>query len=210
MFLRPRISALPLLLGACPGPQQTLDTMSPTVGVCSPMRAEDAPPRSAAELSTLVDEVRGALFPELSTASIDLVELDSETDFFQANLDLNTTSAPPFERGYRLLFNPQLFDDPPSQPAFAAILAHELTHIRDYTEMDGEELIRFGIWYATSDTAEYERETDEHALWLGCGDGLIDYRVWLYTHIPTDAVAEKERVYFTPDDIRTWQAAQEN
>ncbi len=197
-----------VLFATCAGGGPTdsdLDTDTrPEVGQCSVMRTNAAAPTSEQELAELFDEVRDALFPEMADISITLVELDSETDFFQSSLHLSTASDPPRERSYRLLFNPVLFDDPPSQPAIAAILAHELTHTGDYLDMDTAELVEFGIWYATGDTAEYERETDEGALWLGCGQGLIEYREWLYAHIPADAIAEKQRVYYTPDEIRSW------
>ncbi len=205
--------ALLVLCMACEAPDAStetdLGTETParTIGACSPMRPGTAPPANAAELEALMLEVRRELFPQLTTVPLALVELDSETDYFQANLDFGTVGESPMERDYRVLYNPQLFDNGPSQPAIAAILAHELTHILDYTEMESPELVEFGIWYATGDTAEYERQTDESALWLGCADGLIDYRVWLYDNIPADAVEDKERTYFTPDQIREWVAA---
>lgn len=201
-----------VLLAACSTPHADSetdsgsDTPARVVGTCSPMRPDVAPPTSAGELDSLLHEVRDALFPELVAVSLTLVELDSETDYFQANLDYGTVSAPPLERDYRILYNPRLFEGGPSQPAIVAILAHELTHIVDYTEMESSELVEFGIWYATSDTADYERQTDEAALWLGCADGLIDYRVWLYNNIPDSAVEDKERTYYTPDQIREWVA----
>lgn len=197
-----------LLLAACTAaPSDDTAPVERSVGQCSPMRAGAPAPTELSAVQTLADEVQSALFPELTGASIEVVELDSETDYFQANLDIGTVGDPPLERAYRVLANPRLFDDPPSQPAVAAILAHELTHIRDYTELDGAELVEFGLWYATEDTAAYERETDEHALWLGCGDGLIAYREWLYAHIPAEAVPDKERSYYTPAEIRAWQEA---
>ena len=199
-----------LMMTASCGPAMTDTTDAPspqrTVGTCSPMRAGTPAPANATELEALMQEVRTELFPELATIPLSLVELDSETDFFQANLDFGTVNEPPLERAYRVLYNPRLFDNGPSQPAIAAILAHELTHILDYTQMESSELVEFGIWYATSDVAEYERETDESALWLGCAEGLTDYRIWLYDNIPADAVPDKERTYFTPDEIEAWVA----
>ena len=195
-----------LLLVACSSSNDS-DTAPAirTVGTCPPMRPGAPPPTDLDAVQALVDDVRAELFPELDGASIEVVELDSETDYFQANLDISTVGESPLERAYRVLANPLLFDDPPSQPAVAAILAHELTHVRDYTELDSAELVEFGLWYATEDTAAYERETDEHALWLGCADGLIAYREWLYAHIPASALADKQRSYYTPDEIREWQ-----
>ncbi len=185
------------LLAACAEPP-------PGVATCSPMRPDDPPPADEIALAALVQEVQATLYPRLRSAPIELVPLDSETDFFQANLDLSTVSAPPLDRSYEVYANPRLFDDPPSQPAIVAILAHELGHIEDYTWMTAEELVTFGLWYATSDTAAYERRTDERALRLGCAAGLLEYREWLYDHIPEDAVAEKQRVYYTPAEIEAW------
>jgi hypothetical protein len=176
------------------------------VATCDPARPDDPPPADVGDVERLVAEVAASSYPRLRSASITVVDLDSESDFFQATLDLETADQDPLDRQYRVLANPRLFEDPPSQPAVVAILHHELGHIEDYTFLDAPELVRFGLWYATADTAAYERATDERALRAGCGDGLVEYREWLYDHVPEDVVAEKQRVYYTPDEIRAWQA----
>ena len=85
------------------------------------------------------------------------------------------------------------------------VLAHELKHIRDYSEMDFDALNEFVAWYMTTDDiSEYERETDEYALGLGCGLALRAYREWLYEHIDAEAVEQKRYDYYTPEEIDAW------
>ena len=81
---------------------------------------------------------------------------------------------------------------------------HEFKHVLDYTEMDSNALIEFGLWYAGGDVAEYERATDEFALERGCASGLIDFREWLYGFVSEEVRAEKEANYYSPDEIRAW------
>ena len=64
----------------------------------------------------------------------------------------------------------------------------------------------FGLWYATDDVSAYERETDLFALERGCGEGLIAFRTWLYAQLDDEAIAEKQRDYYTPEEIEAWMA----
>ena len=52
---------------------------------------------------------------------------------------------------------------------------HEFKHVLDYTEMNTNTLVEFGLWYADEDVAEYERATDEFALERGSATGLIEF-----------------------------------
>jgi hypothetical protein len=200
-----RLAALPLLLGCAPADEPS--PAAPTVPTCAAAMAAGDPVRSWSELAPLVEQVRTERYPELADVPLELVELTSETDFFVANLDLATASAPPLERSYRVLANPRLFPNPPPFDAVYAILVHELAHIRDYTELDTTELVEFGLWYATADTTAYERSTDEVALTLGCGAGLKSYRLWLYDQLTEEQADAKRATYYTPDEIDAWMAA---
>jgi hypothetical protein len=168
----------------------------------------DLPPiEDVSDVERDVEAVRAELFPELAEVSIEVGEMTSETDFFVANLELSSFDNPPLLRDYLVLHNPEVFDDPPPRSGVIAILAHELKHVVDYTGMDSEALAEFALWYASEDTAAYERETDEHSLALGCGEGLIEYRLWLYDRLEPGAVEEKRRVYYTPEEIEAWMDA---
>lgn len=166
------------------------------------MRRAD-PPSTLADVETMIDDVRRVV-PELDGVPIQTTEIESETTFLAANLDLTTLSADPRARSYQVQINPKLLDDPPSPDGMIAILVHELKHIVDYTLKNEEEMLAFGLWYATEDVAAYERETDEFVLERGCATGLIAFREWVYTKVDAEGKAEKERVYYTPDEIRAW------
>jgi hypothetical protein len=184
---------------------------TPEESVPGPLSCADLPEDHALETP---DDVRFALDaviplqPPLEGVSIDLVTFEHEQDFFRANLDFNTLSAPPRERAYRVEMNSRLLDDPPSWDAVLAILVHETQHLVDFVGMDQQELAAWGVWYATTDDfSAYERATDERALELGCASGLAAFRVWLYDHVDDATEAQKRHDYYTPDEIRDWVIA---
>ena len=173
---------------------------------CTALLTGDPPPRSTEEVEAIVEGLRPVLYPELEGVAIDLTVGNREGDFFWAMVDVATANDPPRERGYQVFHDLDLFDDPPPHDAVVAILAHEIRHIADYAEMEAEDLGHFVYWYMTEDVADYERETDEHALALGCGPGLIEFRRWLYDHVDAETVEQKRRDYYTPEEIEAWMA----
>jgi hypothetical protein len=50
-------------------------------------------------------------------------------------------------------------------------------------------------------TARFERWTDLQAISHGYGEGLKEYRRWLYQHVPYQMLPEKLRNYFSPEKI---------
>ncbi len=203
-----------LLMLSCAPSTGDSTTGDPTTGdsaasqTCEALLTGD-PPTTAADITAIISVVRGAYFSELEGVSIELGTLDSDDSFFVANLDLSTLDVQPLERDYLVLYNPVLLSDPPPYAGVGAILVHEIKHILDYTAMDTTELVEFGLWYASGDVAEYERQTDEFALEAGCGPGLIAYREWLYDHISEEDAAQKRIDYYTSEEISAWMAAHE-
>lgn len=175
---------------------------------CMERIGEGSDPTSEADVAALLEAVR-PLHPELEDVEVTLHELSSETDFYQAALDVATMDDPPLERAYRVLYNPLQFERDIPRDAVGAILVHELQHLVDYTEMDGEQLSEFALWYASEDISAYERRTDEAALWAGCGEGLIAYREWLYAQLTPEQIEQKKVTYYTPEEIEAWTAANE-
>jgi hypothetical protein len=191
----------------------TLTACSPATQGPDPLDCDDAwadvaAPTSEEELHAIFTDARVRFFPELAPYVLRLdLDISSADAFFIAQPDLSTIEEPPRDRLYVVRGNPTLLDDPPSATAVGAILVHELKHIRDYTEMDTDELVNFGLWYGIAeDVSEYERETDEHALRKGCAEGIKAYRAWLYEHIPEESVAAKREDYFTPEEVDAWVA----
>lgn len=195
-----------LMMLACDGGEDS-STAAPLT--CTE-RFTGTPPATEADIVALVASAREGFFPTLGALSLEVVTMESEDSYFVANLDLATLSEAPLERDYRVLYNPALFADPPSRLAVGAILVHELKHVLDYTGMDSDELVEFGLWYASGDDiSDYEKQTDEYALESGCAEGLSAYREWVYAHIPAEDLQEKRDTYYTPEEIAAWVADNE-
>jgi len=171
---------------------------------CEAILEIDDPPTSEAKLVAIHDEMRAEKIPELDGVPTDYLAQPGLV-YFAANLDLTTIEEPPLERQYRILYGPELLDDPPSYAGLAAVLMHENKHIVDYTGMDADELSEVALWYATAeDVSEYERATDEFVLERGCGLALIEFREWLYEHVDEETLKQKMHEYYTPEEIEAW------
>lgn len=177
---------------------------SPT---CSSIMAAANNPTTTTDIEALITQTR-QLVPELNSVSLSVQTIESDSTFLAAQVDLSTISNAPLEREYLIQINPQIFEQHITGASTVAILLHEFKHILDYTELDTNALVEFGLWYAGGDVAEYERATDEFALERGCATGLIEFREWLYEFVSEAVRAEKEENYYTPDEIRAWMTAQ--
>jgi hypothetical protein len=196
-----------LSIALCAGLIACTAEPAPPPPTCDAFSAGRTPPTSLADLQQLLDDVRARFHPEFADLSITLHPLTREGDYFQSNLDLDTLQDDPRDRHYWLLDNAKLFDDPPPANAVVAILVHELGHTEDFLAKTSDELTAFALFYAAGDVRDYERATDEKALKAGCANGLKAYRVWLYAHVPASVLPEKQRDYFSPDEIDAWVAA---
>ena len=200
----------PLVSAAC-----GLDTAKGDSGLaagptdpCAEAAALHRPPTDELALSYVIADVQRIVFgAALRDVEVGLAPLPSETDFFNAGVDLTTVDLPGLERRYIIRANSAVFSgDEPPIGATAAILAHELQHILDYTAMSGEELVDFALEYSEGDITTVERATDEAVLARGCATGLKAYREWLYEQLDAETAAEKRRDYYTPDEIDAWVA----
>jgi len=162
------------------------------------------PPLSEASLPTLVELAR-QLHPELAEAHIELHPSGSDTVFFRADVRPGTLFRHRSRRVYRVHYSRALFTDPPPAEAVLAILDHELEHLRHYTTLSSFALVFFGLDYAVGGTATYERYTDEHPLRAGCGEGLAQYREWLYARVSPRVERRKRRTYVTPEEARSYE-----
>ena len=170
---------------------------------CATIMERAVNPSTLSDIETLIANAR-SLIPELDGVSLRVETIESNSTFLAAQVDLSTISNPPLEREYLIQINPQIFEQQITGASTVAILVHEFKHILDYTEMDTNALVEFGIWYAGGDVAEYERATDEFALERGCATGLIEFREWLYDFVSEEIRREKEENYYTPDEIQAW------
>lgn len=203
----PRLVLGALGLAAC-GPTEGPGSATPTDEAPCALLAEDhAPPADEAGLDDLMRQVQAAFHPDLAGVSVALQSMDSDQDFFAANLDLSTAGEAGPDRDYLVRYGLRVLEDPPPYAATGAILMHELQHVSDYVAMDTEELADFAIWYASGDISEYERATDEVVLEAGCAEGLKAYRLWLYGQVDDETEAQKRVDYYTPEEIDAWVAA---
>jgi hypothetical protein len=174
---------------------------------CQWILDDQAPVTDAAGLGDALDIVRAALYPELAVNLVTLDPTDSPEDYFVMSVDLGEGSGSGDERAFLLRYSTVQFADPMPYSGLGAILVHELKHAVDFRDMSSQQLVDFALWYSEGDYASYERETDEAVLEAGCGQGLIDFRLWLYDHVDAETLLEKQRDYYTPEEIAAWMEA---
>lgn len=155
-------------------------------------------------LRQILEEVRSTQFPELRHHVIELRAFHSHAYFFKSGITLSSLLRHPSRRTYLVQYNARLSDGLPPGEALAAILAHELAHIQDYTKMGFFELAWFTLKYLVLDHSAYERKTDEVAMEKGFASGLRQYRKWLYEHTPPHIRIQKMHDYHTESSIDEW------
>jgi len=165
------------------------------------VRAEaDANDPVAERVRQIVEEVKAASYPELAGVEIEIKLFDSPSDYFQTRF---TFSSFLFKKRLRYLLkvNRNLFVHGVPEDGLRAILAHELGHIAYYKAHHRLELLGLARLACGGFTARFERATDLEAIARDYGDGLKNYRQWLYGHIPANKLVEKKRNYFSPAEI---------
>ena len=168
---------------------------------------EELPPDLEKLVSSHVDSLIESDFRDLLEIDIQLSAVTKSTDtvFFETYVKATTIFLPAKYRTYHLLANKALVENRPSEEALKAILAHELTHILDYTNKGTLELIELDRQYGDdSFRRTYERDVDRRTVELGYGLGLSEYRYWLYSEIADDEkISVKRFIYMTPDEIES-------
>lgn len=163
----------------------------------APARAQ-TPAAERARL--LIREIQAASYPELKDARIEVKTFRSDSDYFQSRFSFGR-----FFTGRRMRYtvyvNPQVYAKNCPETALRAIVAHELAHIRYYRQRNRFELVGLAQLAGKGFTARFERGADLEALARGYGEGLKQYRQWLYQNIPARKTAEKRRNYFSPEEI---------
>jgi hypothetical protein len=138
--------------------------------------------------------------PNLVGIDIRLKRFQSDADYFRTSF-----SAARFIAGvkmrYFVLVNPEWRSRGAPVEGVQAILAHELAHVDDLTR--GKRIRLFGLMGLVSKTrtARFERRADLIAVARDYGSGLKAYRAWLFNHVPPEKLAEKQRDYFSPEEI---------
>jgi hypothetical protein len=150
----------------------------------------------------LVEEVRALSYPELPQQGLEVKAFKSNSDFFNARFSIARYLT--FRRLKTTIFiNPAVFAlSAPSDNALRAIVAHELAHALYYTTRNRLRLLSLMRLTGKEFSAQFERKADLVAISRGYGDGLIEYRHWLYENVPQKALKVKKRNYFAPDEIK--------
>ncbi len=166
--------------------------------------AQECHPTTLDQVGDLFKSVLSNHAPTLLEKKIPLKIYHSAAYFLQA-----TVLPGPLllgKKSYRLDVGQRLLECPPSESALRSIILHESQHFLDYERMSAVHVAGLGKNYLLSKKfrIRYERATDLKVLESHEGEGLIDYRVWLYERLNPKQLAVKRATYLTPEEINEW------
>jgi hypothetical protein len=147
----------------------------------------------------LVNEVIASSYPELKGAAIRIEPFRSRSDYFKTRFGI-----PQYFFGrmcYLVFVNPRVFELQAPDAGVRAIIAHELAHVLYFKSRNRVRLLGLVRLISKRYTAKFERRSDLKAISLGYGEGLREYRQWLYRNLPATKLVEKQRNYFSPEEI---------
>jgi hypothetical protein len=151
-------------------------------------------------IRSIVDELIDASYPEIRGVEIQFSLFRNDTDFFRTRFGI-----PQFLFGrqmrYLIRVNPAVSLLQAPEAGIRAILAHELAHILYFKIGNRARLLGLARLTSKGFTARFERSADLQAISRGYGEGLKEYRQWLYQQVPGQKLPEKLRNYFAPEEI---------
>lgn len=147
----------------------------------------------------LADEIIAASYSDFKSLDIRVKPFRSRSDYFKMRFGIPQYFCA--QMRYLLFINPRVFDLQAPDAGVRAIIAHELGHVFYFRMRNRVRLLGLVRLTSRRFTAEFERWADLKAISLGYGEGLKEYRRWLYQNIPAEKLAEKQRDYFSPDEI---------
>ncbi|MEK7432895.1 MAG: hypothetical protein AABZ74_07170 [Cyanobacteriota bacterium] len=158
------------------------------------------------EIKKMVNEIIVESYPKLKKANISFKTLKDDSFYFQSTFDFMSILKKNFD--YIIMVNTNLFEKNCSKEAVKAILAHELSHTLDYELKGNMGVLKIGLKMLFDDSRDkYEHKTDLKAISKGYGNGLIEYRNWIYKNIPEKSIAEKKKTYYQPEEIEAIKSA---
>jgi hypothetical protein len=148
----------------------------------------------------VLQDIRATSYPELVNVDLRVRSFRSQSDYFRTRFSLSRFLLPIGMRFF-VDVNPALLQEQAPLDGVCAILAHEMAHVVSLSR--GNRIRRLGLLRLLSkgQMTKLERRTDLEAIHRGYGDGLKNYRTWVYVHIPPSKVQEKRRNYFSPEEI---------
>ncbi|HRH45547.1 MAG TPA: hypothetical protein PKY82_28165 [Pyrinomonadaceae bacterium] len=148
----------------------------------------------------IINEVVEKSFPELKTKKIEVKNFQSESDYFQSRFSFGKMLT--FQKMRYIIFvNPKVFEKNAPESGIRSIIAHEIAHVLYYSKRNRMELLGLIKLSSKDFTQKFERGADLEAIARGYGNGIKDYRQWLYLNIPQKNLEEKKRNYFSPEEI---------
>lgn len=160
---------------------------------------------SREEFAQLIQYVQNKYFSnELQNIEISIEEFQSKNYFLQAKPEVGTLFNKRDKRRYFIMLNSSLYECSPSLTALEGILVHEFQHIVDYQQSALGKFIHFTKKYVLNKKfrANYEQETDMGAIFRGAGEGLIEFREWVYLRLSAKELKKKMEFYLSPVEIK--------
>ena len=152
----------------------------------------------------LVRDIQSSSFPELAKRDIRVRPFASYSDYFQARFSIaRFILGRPMRYVIRVNSGAALLTAP--EEGRRAIVAHELAHLTYYARGNRLHLLGLLRYPGKGFRERFEKRADTEAVRRGYAQGLKQYRVWLYQHIPPGALQEKKRDYLSPDEIDALQ-----
>ena len=159
--------------------------------------------KTDADVKKLVDELLENDFPELAGKDVSYEFFESDSYFFRSRPGVGSVLNPFSKTKYIIDINRAIYDKDLPTSAAKAILAHELGHTLCYVDHGvGGMLGTLAGELSQSHQEHVERETDLVAMERGFGEGLTQYREWIYEQLDEAGLAEKQATYFTPAEIK--------
>ncbi|NNE99589.1 MAG: hypothetical protein HKN25_11270 [Pyrinomonadaceae bacterium] len=164
-------------------------------------QTSDSKKKAINSTAEIVSVILTSSYPEIKPKKIHYKTFDSDTNFFKARF--SNARYLTFQKMRHLIYvNPKVFSLGAPKKGVQAIVAHELAHVWYYTKKNRFELLGLASLLSKGFTRKFERKADLEAISRGYGEGLIEYREWLYKNIPQEKVPDKRKNYFSPEEIK--------
>jgi hypothetical protein len=150
--------------------------------------------------SDIENEVRASIervlpaYPELRDKPITIKAFEETAVFFASNFAPCSVFS---DLEYEIHVNPHAFALGLKGEALDGVIAHELAHTVDY---ETRSLVDIGA-HLLFDEQSFERRTDLVAIDRGYGPQLLAYRIWQFSVLTKEQVAQKKRIYYGPLEI---------
>ena len=148
----------------------------------------------------LLEEVRTISYPELHGVKIHVRTFRSDADYFRVCFDVLRFLTGQEMRSI-IKVKTKVFELNAPEEGMRAIIAHELGHILYFKQKKRIQILSMVYLLSRKHMARFERWTDLQAVSRGYGEGLKEYRKWLYRNVSPQKLAAKRRNYLSPEEL---------